>query len=390
MKLSSHFKTAMRNLNASRLRTFLAMLGIIIGTASVVALVSVGHLATEQALEQFKGLGVDLMRINFSSPNSSIQNQVSLDSITKIETSVPGISKVAPFMLQSLTGAYKQQSFDNIIVIAGTENLAEVINITIKEGRFINDLDQDQHFCVLGQTFTKKLNSLNLLGQHIKIGKGIFTIIGIANQWAENNIVGVDVNEAIIVPFASFMQIVSITQLNTAMLRLQQSADIDTVKQLITNYFTKNIPGYRVDFQSGKEILNRMAKQQYIFSLLLGLIGGIALLVGGVGVMNIMLASVAERHAEIGLRIALGAGPRDVQLMFLMEAAALGILGGILGVILGIVATAVIAEFANWPFVVLVWPSVIGFGVSLLIILFFGFYPAYVASKLNPIEILRG
>jgi putative ABC transport system permease protein len=390
VKLSSHFKTAMRNLSASRLRTFLAMLGIIIGTASVVALVSVGRLATEQALEQFKGLGADLMRINFSSINSSIENQILLDSIINLKTSVPGISTVAPYISQSITVNYKQQYFDNINIIASTENLAEVINITLKEGRFINDLDQDQYFCVLGKTFTEKLNSLNLIGQRIKIGTGIFTIIGVANQWAENNIVGVDINEAIIVPFASLMQITSSIQLNTAILRLKQSADIDTVKQLITNYFTKNLSGYRVDFQSGKEILNRMAKQQYIFTLLLGLIGGIALLVGGVGVMNIMLASVAERHAEIGLRIALGAGPRDVQLMFLMEAVVLGILGGLLGVISGIFATAVIAGFANWPFIILVWPSVIGFGVSLLIMLFFGSYPAYVASKLNPIEILRG
>lgn len=390
MKLSLHFKTAIRNLTASRLRTFLAMLGIVIGTASVVALISVGQLATEQALEQFKGLGVDLMRINFTSIDPNTTARIPLNTIINIETSVPDVSKIAPFVLQFLTGEYQQQSFSDISIIASTENLAEVINLTMEEGRFISDLDQDQHFCVLGHGFAKQLNTMNLFGQHIKLGKGIFTIIGIANEWPESNIVGQDINQAIIIPFAALSQIAANAQLNTAILRLKQNADIDTVKQSITNYAAQNIPSYRLDFQSGKEILARMAKQQYIFSLLLGLIGGISLLVGGVGVMNIMLASIAERRAEIGLRIALGAEPRDVQLMFLMEAAALGVFGGIIGVILGIVATALVAKFSHWPFIILIWPSVIGFVVSLIIILFFGYYPAYAASKLNPIEILRG
>jgi len=172
-------------------------------------------------------------------------------------------------------------------------------------------------------------------------------------------------------------------------LRIKENTNIDTVKTAITDYFTRNIPGYIVNIQRAKELLNSIAKQQTIFTLLLGLIGGVSLLVGGIGVMNIMLASVAERHAEIGLRISLGAKPRDVQLMFLMEATMLAILGGGLGVILGMLATATIAYFAHWPFVILFWPPLIGFSVSLLISLFFGFYPAYVASKLNPIETLR-
>lgn len=387
MKLSTHIKTAIRNLTASRLRTLLAMIGIMVGTASVVALISGGQLATQQALEQLKSLGTDLMRVNFrSNPN---QSTIKLDTVMAMKTSIAGIREVAPIMVNNVAAYYQKQSFDFVPVVGATESLADVIHISIKSGRFISDLDKNQHFAVLGNELLKKINSINLMGQHIRVGNAIFTIIGIANPWPENTIVGQNINNAVIIPFKSLEGVVSRVQLDTVLLRLNENTNIDKIKQAITDYADNNLPGYRADIVSSKELLNRMAKQQRIFTLLLGLIGSIALLVGGIGVMNIMLASVAERHSEIGLRIALGAEPRDVQLMFLMEAATLAILGGILGVIIGILTTIIIARFANWPFVFLIWPPVIGFSVSLLISLFFGFYPAYVASKLNPIETLH-
>ncbi len=227
------------------------------------------------------------------------------------------------------------------------------------------------------------------LSTNFRYGNGICKIIGVADQWPQQNILGQDVNKSLIVPLSMLLQNVDNVRLTSAMLRIKENADIDTLKKAINDYFTSNIPGFNLSVQSSKEILNGVARQQTIFTLLLGLIGGISLLVGGIGVMNIMLASVAERHSEIGLRMALGATPRDVQLMFLMEAAMLAILGGGLGVILGVLSTVAVAYFANWNFIILIWPPLIGFSVSLLISLFFGFYPAYVASKLNPIETLR-
>lgn len=389
LKLKLHLKTAIRNLTAAPLRSFLAMLGIMVGTASVVALISGGQLATQQALAQIKSLGTDLMRIDLQSTNDAGNTDITPEEIIALKDSVPGILQVAPVTTVGSSGSFQQTLLDSINVIGVTENLADVIHIQMQAGRFIYDLDKAQNFCVLGADVASQLKTLDLVGHYFKIQNFICTIIGITDTWPENNIVNLDINKSVMIPLSALLQNFSNVSINTAILSLDKKTSIDAVKAGINDYFTKNSPQYTVSIQSAKELLNSISKQQTIFTLLLGLIGGVSLLVGGIGVMNIMLASVAERHAEIGLRIALGAKPLDVQLMFIMEAATLAILGGGLGVAVGLFATATIAYFAHWGFVLLIWPPLIGFTVSLIISLFFGFYPAYVASKLNPIETLR-
>lgn len=388
MRLRLHFKTALRNLTASPLRSFLAMLGITVGTASVVALMSGGTLATQQALEQIKTLGTDLMRIDFNASNMEAFQKVPLEKIKALQTSIPGVLLVAPIGNLGASLKYKQKTIENTTILGSSADLAEIIHISMKEGRFIHNLDKSQAFCVIGSNIALQLPSIEPIGTNLRFENAICKIIGIANSWPENNIVGYDINKSVILPLGYLNQMSS-TSVNTALLRLSESADIDVVKKEINEYFNKNIPNFTVNIQSAKELLRSINKQQTIFTLLLGLIGGISLLVGGIGVMNIMLASVAERHSEIGLRIALGATPRDVQIMFLIEATTLAILGGGMGVVLGIFATVTIAYFAHWNFIILFSPPLIGFSVSLLISLFFGFYPAYIASRLNPIETLR-
>lgn len=388
MNLNTHLKTAIRNLTAAPLRSFLAMLGIMVGTASVVAMISGGTLATQQALQAIKNLGTDLMRLDFSASSFSIP-PVDPNLILSMRNNIPAILQIAPIASYSTTGIYNKVIISNLNIIGTTENFANIVHIKMRSGRFIHHLDGGRNFCVLGSDIADQLNAFDPLGGYIRYDNGICTIIGIADSWPEQNIVNQNVNKSIIVPLQALQQNVSNSGLSVAMLQIKENEDIDTLKNDITDYFAKHIPDYKVNIQSAKEILNSVAKQQTIFTLLLGLIGGISLLVGGIGVMNIMLASVAERHSEIGLRMALGATPRDVQIMFLMEVAMLAILGGGLGVVMGVLSTLAIAYFANWNFIVLIWPPLIGFGVSLLISLFFGFYPAYIASKLNPIETLR-
>ena len=390
MRLSSHIKTAIHNLSASKLRTFLAMLGILVGTISVVVLVSGGQLATQQALNQFKGMGTDLMRVNFSriNPNDNNSN-IDLSLLMNMQEKIPDILMISPIISTSLPAAFRDQSFSYINILAAEESLDTILHIKMKAGRFLNDLDADQYFCVLGSNIAKQLYSLSLLNEQIRLGDTIFTIIGIADIWPENNIVDQNINDSVMISLSSIKQITTSASINTVLLKLNANADIDTVKQDITHYFNKNFVGYKTSFQSAKEMIARIKNQQVILTFLLGLIGSIALFVGGIGIMNIMLASVAERHHEIGIRIAIGAQPKDVQLMFLTEAAVLSILGGGLGVILGIATTFVIAQIANWDFEFFILPPLIGFSVSFLVSIFFGFYPAYLASKLDAIEILR-
>lgn len=388
MNLKAHLKTSIRNLIAAPLRSFLAMLGIMVGTASVVAMISGGNLATQQALQEIKNLGTDIMRLDFT---SSALSPTSIDpsKILAMRQNIPAIISIAPVAASYNIGIYNKTAITDLNIVGTTQAYANIINIRMRYGRFIHDLDGTKNFCVLGADVAKQLQTFNPLSNYLKYGNGICTIIGVADRWPEQNIVGQNINKSIIVSIASLKLNIDNVSLSSALLKIKENEDIDLIKNAITRYFKENFPDYRVTIQSSKEILNSIARQQTIFTLLLGLIGSISLLVGGIGVMNIMLASVAERHSEIGLRIALGATPRDVQLMFLMEAGTLAVLGGGLGVLLGVLATAAIAYFANWNFILLIWPPVIGFGVSLLISLFFGFYPAYIASKLNPIETLR-
>jgi putative ABC transport system permease protein len=179
------------------------------------------------------------------------------------------------------------------------------------------------------------------------------------------------------------------TIINNILMRLDPSADIDNVKNNIENILQQYHLSQSFTYRSAKELISHMAKQNEIFTVFLGLIGSISLLVGGIGVMNIMLVSIIERKREIGIRRAVGATPADIRALFLIEAIMLSILGGILGAIIGIVIAYIIALCWHWQFTLFLLPPIIGFSVSAATGVFFGFYPAHKASQLDPIESLR-
>ena len=170
---------------------------------------------------------------------------------------------------------------------------------------------------------------------------------------------------------------------------LKANVDLDQVQFVIENYILSVAPEYKISFKNSKQIIKSMQEQSTIFTLLLGMIGGISLLVGGIGIMNIMLVSVVERKREIGIRVAVGATRKDIRTLFLIESITLTMFGGIMGIILGIVFSYVITVFFGWEFHLFIMPAVLGFGVSCLTGIFFGFYPAYNAAKLDPIQTLR-
>jgi putative ABC transport system permease protein len=391
VKLAFYAKSAYYNLLYSKLRAFLTILGILVGTASVVALISAGELATEQALAQFKALGTDLLSINFYVPDnvqidsSDYIKQEMLESLTEV---VPGVIEAAPYITTYNNLSYKRLVTD-VSIIGVSQSLSSMISIKLLSGRFISDLDENQYFCVVGYNIFKFMRVLDAVGKRIKIGGTIFTVVGVADLWQENSFFTENINDSVIVPLKSIQLVNKRASIQDVILRLNKDANIDDVKTLIGRYLSLNAPAYKYNFRSSKEIIKGMSDQQDIFTILLGMIGGIALFVGGIGIMNIMLVSVVERRHEIGLRIAIGAHPRDIQWMFLMEAIMVAVLGGGLGVLLGIVSTYIIARTAGWAFQIFILPPLIGFLVSVLVSVFFGFYPAYKASHLNPIEALH-
>jgi putative ABC transport system permease protein len=396
MKLLSHIHEAKLNLFSSKLRTLLALLGILVGTAAVVAMVSGGKLATNEALKQFQTLGTDLLAINLSdspSPNGGVETQSNLSITDAKALVVPSqpILKVAPYVqiYNPLQFGGKEISGG---VIGVTESFGAIAQVDILQGRFISDLDGFAYYCVIGSGIYEQMQHISNkdpIGQHIQIDKNIFTIIGIAKPWAENSFIYANIDTSILIPIKTASLMSKYATINNIIVSLKPDTDIDGVKNYLEAAILQHAPSKKLFVRSAKELISKMAKQSEILTIFLGLIGGISLLVGGIGVMNIMLVSVVERRREIGIRLAIGATREDIRLLFLIEAVMLALIGGGLGVIIGILISYVIALISQWDFTLFLLPPLIGFVVSAATGIFFGFYPAYQASNLDPIDALR-
>ncbi|MEM1243969.1 MAG: ABC transporter permease [Pseudomonadota bacterium] len=396
MNWQQHFKVAFANLMTSKLRTLLAMLGILVGTASVVAMVSSGQLATQAALAQFKNLGTNLLSVGIyqsSQKQPTKQTHLTLAQSLVISHRVKQIQTVAPYVSLYQSLYYRGKKLDGTI-IGATQSLQTVIRIHLLKGRFISFLDRHAFYCVIGYQLAQQLGQnhpTSLIGQQIQMGNHFLTIVGIAKKWPQNSFINEDINQSIIIPIQTAKILSNYAFINSIVMRIkpQYSHAIKPIKAAITKYLTQVIPGKQYYFRSAEEIIKSMENQRRILTILLGLIGSISLLVGGIGVMNIMLVSVVERKREIGIRRAIGAKQSTIQMMFLIEAIILALLGGLAGVILGILIAWFIALYAGWQFSLFLLPPVIGFTVSVLVGIFFGFYPAYQAARLDPIETLR-
>lgn len=395
MNFQQNIKQAITNIFSAKLRSFLAVLGILVGTASVVALVSGGKLATKQALDHVKKLGVDLMAVSIDSAimdNGESKNELfNISHIKKMVDQLDFINAASPYVNVYAPVIYQGKKIGSRI-IAATETLSDTVKIPLLKGRFISFMDQYEYFCVIGYDLYQQLKeqqATEVIGSQIKINNFYFTIVGIADDWEGNSFLNSDVNASVIVPINMGKIISKYAKVRDLVIKLQANVDLDKVQFVIENYILSIAPEYKISFKNSKQIIKSMQEQSTIFTLLLGMIGGISLLVGGIGIMNIMLVSVAERKREIGIRMAVGATRKDIRTLFLIESITLTMFGGIMGIILGIVFSYVITVFFGWEFHLFFMPAVLGFGVSCLTGIFFGFYPAYSAAKLDPIQTLR-
>jgi putative ABC transport system permease protein len=396
LKVRAHFHEAMMNLVSAKLRSFLAILGVLVGTASVVALVSGGQLATEHALEQFKKLGTDLLALSINDTRNEGQSAeanviFNLDSVYELMSSIPQLTDYVPYAVDFSSLSYAGENLQGSVV-GVTEDLRQLLKLTMAQGRFVSDLDNGERYCVLGEELAAKVQKLtigSIVGHQIEVGSAFFTIVGVLNKTEINMFFLVDTDNAVIIPINAALNLSKYANINNMILRFKKDANIESLQSLITKRFTDLFPAKKIFFRSPQQIIDGMKSQSKTFTILLGFIGSIALLVGGIGVMNIMLVSVVERRREIGVRMAVGARRRDIQLMFLTESITLTVFGGIIGVILGELIAYTISHFSGWVFHLYLLPPVIGFLVSAAVGMFFGFYPARKASQLDPIECLR-
>ena len=376
---------AIGNLLGTRQRSALALLGIVIGAAAVIAMLNIGAIARNETVMQFQQMGTDILAIRAQGSGG-----MQLGDITSIPASVPAIRQVAPLVLSggsvSFEGVTRQAS-----EVGVTEAYGAIARLTLAQGRFINNLDKFELYCVVGAQLASDLSTpLDTLktGSPIRVGQYVFTVVGILATAVQSPMMPLDVNGSLFISIPNTRRVMVNATLSTAMARLAPGADADGAVASVTSYLTPKLDS-PPNVQSAKQLIAGMASQMRLFELLLGAVGGIALALGGVGVMNIMLVSVTERHQEIGVRLAIGARRWDIQSLFLSESVLLSVLGGLLGIVLGIFASWVFARVSAWTFILSPTAAPIGAGVSVAVGIFFGFYPAVMASRLDPIEALR-
>ena len=390
MILGENIKESFRSLMGAKQRSVLALIGIVIGIGSVIAMVTVGQIVENEVIRQFKEMGTDICSVQLSGGNYDTPQSFNLDNVLKVPQGCPAIRTVSPYV--SMYGDLKFSGKRNSCPALGvTEEFARLYKVPINKGRFISDLDGNSAFCVLGDSKVKWLKENGVsdpVGKQVIFDERIFTVVGTAKAVPMGTFTPYEINEGIMIPIKTALRSQERPTISTFGARMQSSGISELATEELKRYF-KLTAKKEIRITSAEELVAQMKKQMRMFTALLGAIGSISLIVGGVGVMNVMLVSVSERKKEIGIRRAIGAKRNDIQFQFLVESIILSFIGGMLGTGLGVGATAIICNFASWEFFISEAAIFLGVGVSAAVGIFFGYYPARQASALSPIDALR-
>jgi putative ABC transport system permease protein len=406
-KLTSMLSTVWIGISTHKLRSFLTMLGIVIGVGAVIILMSIGKGTTAQILENIESMGSDLVTIT---PGASFgfggvrgaggsTQTLTIEDAEAIAEDVPYIEAVVPSYSSNLQLVVGSEN-TNASVTGTTPEYLEVNNVEVASGAFFTEYDYQRgaKVAVLGANVKETLfGDADAIGQQMRMGSNIVRVVGVLEL--QDTMMGSD--DSIFIPLTAMQQMVA--QPRTAQgERVVSSISLTVSDEEQSNYVVDEITSllrsrHRLsavdedDFSimSVQEIAETISEITGTMTLLLGAIAAISLLVGGIGVMNIMLVSVLERTREIGIRKALGAREHDIWIQFLIEAAFLTLAGGVIGVIIGWLAAYFINSSGLMPAIVTADVVLLAVSVSVGIGLFFGFYPAWNASRLNPIEALR-
>ncbi len=396
-------KIALRGVNANRLRSALTMLGIMIGVGAVIVLVAVGNGSSQSVQNQLESLGTNVLTVlpagfgaggarSFTSrPVLTEQDVNALED----KTSAPDVSQVAPIKTASVAGAYDGNSYTPSSFIGTTPNVAGIRNYEISSGAFFtsDDVSNDRRVVVLGTTVVDNLfgTGVDAVGKQVKFGSTSWTVVGVLKSKGSNGLQ--DQDDVVIAPITSVMDNITgdngdVNQVVAQAASRTQTNAASTEITSILNSRHKTATGTAA-FQvlSQDSLLSTSQSTNSVFTVLLGAVAAISLLVGGIGVMNIMLVTVTERTREIGIRKAIGAQRMDILGQFLVEAVLLSVLGGLLGVAVGLIGSRF--KIVGVQPVVEAYSVFLAFGVALAVGLFFGIYPANRAASLRPIDALR-
>lgn len=386
MNIAGILKVAFKNIKNNKLRSVLTMLGLIIGIASVIVLVGIGSGATDDVTNQVQSLGTDILTINITSEDSSIEYE-KIDEILDLDN----ISKVAPYKNVSSTVSRGSTTASKSTILATNDSYLEVTNTALAEGRTISQIDikNKTKVCILGSEIATSLFNLSdPVGEAIKINGDKYTVIGVLEE--QGTSMGNNIDEMVLIPLTTAKYLGTDTTITNLYVKVENEDNIDGTIMTLENYIrsTLQISSDYYSVSSQDSMIDTMESVSNTLSLLLGGIASISLIVGGIGVMNVMLVSVTERTKEIGIRKSLGAKRRDILFQFLIESLVLSVIGGIIGVISGIGIGNLVQNF-GYTFNASSKVILVSFSSSALIGLVFGIFPAYRAAGLNPIDALR-
>lgn len=377
-------KEAAKNVGRNKLRTALTMLGLVIGISSVIVLVGMSDGSNRQVAEQMKALGGDIISAYV------FEGSLAYDDMAEVRA-LPAVADAAPskFLNASVSAGTKRSN--RAMVEASDEHYLLVRNLELAAGRNLSSIDRENKskVCVIGGAVARDLfGTTDAVGRAVKLAGDEFTVVGVLAEKGES--MGLNTEGLVLVPFQSAGALGSDGKIESAYVRAAGDDAVQLAKGSVSGYLErdKGIDPMMFSVNTQDELLGASGSVSKTMTLLLAGVASISLLVAGIGVMNVMLVSVAERVREIGIKKALGARRGDILVQFLVEALVMSLFGGVLGILLGIALCAA-AEYAGIPCVVS--PTIMGVaaGASMLIGLAFGIFPAHRASQLHPVEALR-
>lgn len=398
MNVFEPIRLAFLSLRTNKIRSFLTMLGIIIGVSSVILLVSIGTGLQEYITKQFQSLGANTMFVmpgKIDLKNVSTAGQSMMTS--KLETTDVGdilhgsqvITEATPGVAAIALLSYRGKTI-SVETVGIWENYFSVANFTPASGDIIrtNDVERSRKVIVLGDKPASDLfGDTDPVGQYITVGDVRYLVKGRLTPKGSSGALGANVDDRTFIPYTTALRQFNFTKPQMIVIKVKDQNSVDEASADITRVLTRRLKPDDFTVLQQKELLNTITQFLSVITVALGGIAAISLLVGGIGIMNIMLVSVTERTREIGLRKAVGATPQDILVQFLIEAMILSLFGGIIGISLGLLGSlalnAVVSTYVS------LWSILLASGFSALIGIIFGVTPAYRASKLDPIEALR-
>lgn len=387
------FKMAVKAIAGNKMRSFLTILGVVIGVVAIVVLVSIGQGANSSVVESIEGMGTNLITANI---NARRMNPIDLDSLNELAQN-EAISYVAP--VSSVSGTVKAgaTTYDDGVVQGTTPGYESIRNWTVAEGRFLQqpDIDNRSFVAVIGaEAATEMYGTTHAVGETFSLNGYTITVVGVLEA-VGSSASGSNDNQ-ILIPFTLAQRLSNQTSISSFYVSAASSAQVEQAQAAVESYLEKAFENYNTrsfgtqySVFNQTEMLSTLSETTNTLTLMLGGIAAISLLVGGIGIMNIMLVSVSERTREIGIRKAIGAARGNILMQFLIESLVVSLMGGLLGLAISVAAVNALAPVLQMTLTIPVNVAWMAIGFSVFIGVVFGMYPANKASKLRPIQALH-